>query len=164
MACRTAPVDSTCLPEMPRRTFLATVAGGLLAAPLVAEAQQARNAPRVGLLSLREVQPHFLDAFRMGLRELGYVEGQNIVVELRWGGLDELPDLAVRLIRQRTDVIVVNGTPTTLVAKQATTTIPIVMVGIGVDPVAAALVPSLAHPGGNVPGSRRWAPIYGGNG
>ena len=121
-----------------------------LLAPAVA--QQPTKIPRVGVL--RPGTPGDLteDSFRQGLRELGYLEGENIVVEYRYaeGRLDRLPELAAEMVRLKPDVIVVGSTRFAEVAKQATRTIPIVV--IGGDVVGAGLVSSLAHPGGNVTG------------
>jgi putative ABC transport system substrate-binding protein len=99
------------------------------------------------------------EAFRLGLRDLGYVEGKNIVIEFRWAeeNYDRLPDLAAELVRLEVDVLVTYGTPGTLVAKRATTTIPIVMVHSG-DAVAAGIVASLARPGGNLTGMTYFLP------
>jgi putative tryptophan/tyrosine transport system substrate-binding protein len=135
-----------------RRTFIARTLG-LLAVPLGAEAQQAGKVYRIGLLSPTS-QGFGVEAFREGLRTLGYVEGHNIVVELRSaeGRFDRLPDLAAELVRLRVDVIVAVVTQASLAAKNATTTIPIVMLAVG-DPVGAGLVTSLAQPGGNVTGT-----------
>src|SRR5712691_4177923 len=138
-----------------RRAFLATLASGLLAAPLAAEAQKAGKAPRVGLLgfgSAAESSPLF-EALRQGLREQGWVEGQNIAFEDRTtaGHYSRLPDVAAELGRLRVDVIVTWGTTPALAAKKATGTIPIVTVA-GSDPVEMGLAASLARPGGNVTG------------
>ncbi len=128
----------------------------LLAAPLVTQAQQAGKVWRIGFLSPGSAsgQANRMDALRAGLRELGYVEGKNIVIEYRWaeGKYDRLPDLAAELVRLKVDILVTAGTPATLGAKQTTTTIPIVMAGTG-DAVATGLVASLARPGGNITGS-----------
>ena len=136
---------------MDRRSFLGTLAGGLLAAPLVAPAQQPGKSARIGLLG--DV-PSFLDeAFREGLRELGYNEGQNIVIEHRspeWK-YERLPGLAADLVRLKVDVIVAASPAATKAAKQATSTIPIVFTVSG-DPVADGFVASLARPGGNITG------------
>ena len=137
-----------------RRAFLGTLAGGLLAAPLAAEAQ-AGKVYRIGFLSYlgcgASLDPK--GAFRQGLRELGYLEGQNLAIECRdaRGRVDRFPDLAGELARLKVDVLVAESTPSTLAAKQATTVIPIVMVGVA-DPVTSGLVASLARPGGNVTG------------
>jgi len=124
----------------------------LLAAPLAAPAQQPGKIARVGFLFF--VTSPFLDeAFREGLRELGYVEGQNIAIEYRSaeGKSERLPGLAAELVRLKVDVIVAAAPPATEAAKRATSTIPIVFAVSG-DPVAAGLVASLARPGGNITG------------
>ena len=137
---------------MDRRTFLGTLAGGLLAAPLAAEGQQVKQAPRVGILRYGSLPPSFIEPFRQELRELGYVEGQNIVVEYRFAqSVAQLPDVAAELIRLRVDVLVASGNPSVLPARNATSTIPVVFVA-AIDPVAMGLVASLARPGGNVTG------------
>jgi putative ABC transport system substrate-binding protein len=136
--------------------LILTLALSLLWAPLAAAAPQLAKIPRVGLL---DYMP-FWEPFVPGLRELGYVEGQNIALEYRptEGQGDRLPDLAAELVRLNVDVIVtVSSTPATLAAKRATTTIPIVMVGVG-DPLRTGLVPSLARPAGNLTGSSQLAP------
>src|SRR5713226_5604112 len=111
--------------------------------------------PRVGYLgsSSPSLEPHFVEAFRQKLRELGHIDGENIDIEYRWaeGQDDRLPNLATELVRLKPDVIVTTGTPGALAAMQATNTIPIVMASAG-DPVGAGLVASLARPGGNVTG------------
>ena len=139
-----------------RRAFIGTLAGGLLAAPLAAEAQQAGKVPRIGYLgnSSPDLERDLDQAFRQGLRELGYVEGQNIVVEYRWaeGKFDRLPTLAAELVHLQVDVIVTAATPGTLAAMRATSTIPLVM-AVSADAVGNRLVASLARPGGNVTGS-----------
>jgi len=139
---------------MDRRGFIGTLAGGLLAAPLVAEAQQAPKIPRIGYLVPNLAQaPHLLEAFRQGLRDLGYVDGHDVVIEYRdtEGKIERFPALAAELVALKVDVIVAPSTPAALAAKQATGTIPIVFVGAG-DPVTSRLVTSLARPGGNVTG------------
>ena len=140
---------------MDRRTFLGTLTGGLLAAPLAAHAQQASKVYRIGYLSHFgcPIRPEYIGPFRQGLRELGYVEGQNLIIECRGapGAADRLPGLAAELVRLKVDVLVAGGTASALAAKQATKTIPIVMVYVG-DPVGSGLVTSLARPGGNVTG------------
>ena len=141
---------------MDRRTFVGTLTFGLLSAPLSAEAQPAGEVRRVGHLSNSSPtsSARFVDEFRQGLRELGWVEGRNIVIEYRWaeGKSDRLPALAAELIRLKVDVIVVGSTPAAVAAKNATGTIPIVIVAVA-DPVRRGLVASLARPGGNVTGS-----------
>jgi putative ABC transport system substrate-binding protein len=138
-----------------RRTFLGTFAGGLLAAPVAAEAQSGAI-PRIGYLiagsfGSRDTRP---DDLRQGLRENGYVEGQNISIEYRAadGRLERLPGLATELVRLRVDVIVAPSTPVARAVQQATTTIPIVAPALG-DPVGDGFVASLARPGGNITGS-----------
>lgn len=143
-------------PDMPRRAFMAIIAGGVLARPLIVGAQPARNVPRVGLLLLFGTpgQPNpLVDAFRGGLRDLGYVEGQNVLIDYRWteGQEQRLPDEAADLVRLKVAVIVTPGTPATMAARAATRTIPVVMTNVG-DPVGSGIVTSLARPGGNVTG------------
>ena len=141
---------------MPRRALalLVTLALGLLVAPLAATAQPPTPVHRVGYLlgSTREQEPA-LEAFLEGMRALGYVEGQNLVMEYRAaeGQYERLPALAAELVRLKVDVLLAVITPAALAAKHATTTIPIVMMGVG-DPVGSGLVDSLARPGGNVTG------------
>src|SRR5919108_805673 len=118
-----------------------------------ADAQQQKKAPRIGFLLAANLSS-LTEAFRQGLHELGYVEGKNIVIEYRHaeGKLERLPELASELVRLKVDIIVVGGTTATAAAKQATSTIPIV-VGAAGDLVGGGLVASLARPGGNVTGS-----------
>jgi putative ABC transport system substrate-binding protein len=122
--------------------------------------QQAEKVPRIGYLRVTSAsdRPPLLDAFRQGLRELGWVEGQNIVIDYRFaeGRLDRLPDLAAELVRLKVDLIVSLGTQGVTAAKNATETIPIVMIAVR-DPVGAGLIASLAHPGGNVTGVSGYA-------
>jgi putative ABC transport system substrate-binding protein len=138
-----------------RRTFLAGTGAVFLAAPLAAWAQPAARIPRIGYLapSLSPEASRLIGAFRQGLRELGYVEGQNISLEFRSaeGSADRFPALAAELVALKVDVIVAGATLAVLPAKQATGTIPIVF-PIHTDPVGAGLVASLARPGGNVTG------------
>ena len=140
---------------MERRAFLGVIAGGLLAAPLAAEAQQVGKVPRIGFLSVTSPsdRPPLLDAFRQGLRELGWVEGQNIVIDYRYAEdrVDRLPGLAAELVRLKVDLIVSEGTQGVTAARNATETIPIVMITVR-DPVGTGLIASLARPGGNVTG------------
>src|SRR5215470_4018232 len=151
------PADATPGPRHPveRRTFMAMVAGGFVAAPLAAYAQQAGKVPRIGFLSLTfpSDRPPLLDAFRQRLHELGWVEGQNIVIDYRYaeGRVDRLPDLAAELVRLKVDLIVSEGTQGVTAARNATETIPIVMITVR-DPVGTGLIASLARPGGNVTG------------
>jgi len=138
-----------------RRAFISSVAGGLLAAPLAAQAQAPGKVPRVGYVLARvsSADQRLWDEARQGLKELGYVEGRNITLEIRWaeGRSERLPELVAELLRLKVDVLVVATTPGALAAKNATRTIPIVLVGVG-DPVGNGLVASLAQPGGNVTG------------
>ncbi len=149
--------------------LISTLALGLLAVPLPTEAQQAGKVYRIGWLgvggpgSLRRFKlkpsPQHI-AFRQRLGELGYVEGQNLVIERRWaeGKLGRLPDLAAELVRLKVDVIVTSSAPPAIRAAQQTTrTVPIVMVGADVDPVEAGFVVSLARPGGNITGLTNFA-------
>ena len=124
----------------------------LVSAPPPAGAQPAGKVPRIGILRAGSPPDPFVDAFRQGLRELGYVEGQSIHIEYRWAhGKDErLPSLAAELVRLQVDVIVAGGSQA-LLARDASRTIPIVM-PVATDPVASGLVTSLARPGGNVTG------------
>ena len=135
---------------MNRRAFV-TGLGAVLVAPLGAEAQPAGKLYRVGYLSSSAT---VFEAFRLGLRELGYVEGQNLSIEARLaaGKIDRLPVLAVELVRARVDVIAAVSPPAIAAAKKATTAIPIVMAFISVDPVRSGFVDSLSRPGGNITG------------
>ena len=125
---------------------------GLIFASVHAEAQQLKKIPRVGFLAGASGEPN-LRGLRQGLRELGYVEGKNIITEYRVseGEFDRFHALAAELVRLKVDVIVTQGTPAAAAAKNATSTIPIIMSG-GTDPVATGLVLSLARPGGNITG------------
>jgi putative ABC transport system substrate-binding protein len=137
------------------------VAVVLLAVGVIAEAQQASKVPRLGFLSgvLPSTNATRVEAFRQGLRELGYVEGRNIVIEYRYAEakLDRLPALAAELVRLKVDVIVSAAPPGTRAAKQATATIPIVM-AFDDDPVGSGFVASLARPGGNITGLSALSP------
>ncbi len=137
---------------MDRRTFLVGTGAVLVAAPLAA--QQAAKIARIGYLTgSLAANPHLPEAFRQGLRDFGYVEGRNLLIEIRSpeGKPERLPALAAELVALKVDVIVAGGTPQALAAKQATRTLPIVFAGVA-DPVASGLVTSLARPGGNVTG------------
>jgi ABC-type uncharacterized transport system substrate-binding protein len=133
----------------------------LLAAPLAAEAQQPAKPPRIGYLGggSSSAARHLLEAFRQGLRELGYMEGQNLTIYYRWaeGRSDQLPGLAEELVRLKVDVIVTHGAVATRAARRATAAIPIVFASSG-EAVATGLVASLARPGGNVTGLTIIAP------
>jgi putative ABC transport system substrate-binding protein len=136
-----------------RREFMSLL-GGAAAWPLAARAQQANKIPRIGVLWPNP--PATFDFMRQGLKDFGYVEGQNVAFEFRWaeGKLDQLPELAAELVRLQVDVIVTLAPQATLAAKQATQTIPIVFVAMG-DPVASGVVASLARPGANLTGTTR---------
>ena len=143
--------------QLKRRDFI-TLLGGAAAMPLAARAQQQSaqlptKTARIGVLSLAAgPNPIFMDLFR-GLREFGWVDGKNMAVEYRWasGRQDRLSALAADLVRLKVDVIVTASTPAALAAKQATTTIPIVVTFVA-DPVGSGIVTSLARPGGNITG------------
>jgi ABC-type uncharacterized transport system substrate-binding protein len=143
-----------------KREFI-TLLGGAVAWPLVARAQQAAKVARIGFLgsTFAANWASRVEAFQSGLRDLRYVEGENIAIEFRWAdeNYDQLADLAAELLRLKVDVLVTYGTPGSLVAKRATTTIPIVMVHSG-DAVAAGIVASLARPGGNLTGMTYFVP------
>src|SRR6266498_4138360 len=127
----------------------------LLAVAVIAQAQQPTKVPRIGYLSATSPSANVgrIEAFRQGLRDLGYVEGKNIVIEWRYaeGKLDRLPALAAELVRLKIDIIVTGAPATTRAAKEATVTIPIVMAQDS-DPVGSGFVASLARPGGNITG------------
>src|SRR5260370_13583347 len=141
---------------MERRTFIGTLAGGRVAAPLAAKAQSARRVWQVGLLDYGSPDAARLAwwrAFQDKLRELGYVEGQNVVFRPRWGNgqVRRLQGLATELVAAKVDILVTAGHPAALAAKQATSSIPIVTAN-GPDPVELGLAETLARPGGNVTG------------
>jgi putative tryptophan/tyrosine transport system substrate-binding protein len=141
-------------PGMDRRRFLLTSLAGALVAPVAAGAQQAGKVVRIGYVSTNvAANPHVIEAFRQGLRDLGYFEGHNLAIEYRSaeGVLERFPALASELVAVRVDVIVAANTQAALAAKRATGTIPIVFAGPP-DPVSSRLVASLARPGGNVTG------------
>ena len=140
-------------PSMERRTFMALVAGSVLAAPLAAGAQQPGKVYRLGVMLASSASNNpLLDAFRQGLRELGWMDGKNIELEIRGDGNSErYPAIAAELIRLRVDMIVVANSPAAAAAKNATSTLPIVMVTVG-NPVGRGLVDSIARPGGNITG------------
>ena len=144
---------------MNRRRFLRTVSVILLGGPLVTEAQQARRVPRIGVLGELSPADPFLAAFRHGLRELGYIEGQNIVVDYRYaqGVVERFPELLAELIRLNVEVLLVGGAVAARSAKAQTKTVPIVFVLPG-DPVGSGLVASLARPGGNATGTSTLIP------
>jgi len=138
-----------------RRELLVALGGGAVAWPLVARAQQTKIA-RIGILGLASaaaVAP-YVNAVREGLRDLGYIEGKNLIIEYRFGdgNYDRLPNLAAQLVHLNVDVLVTFAAPGTQAAKSATSTIPIVM-AVTADAVGTGLIASLAHPGGNVTGT-----------
>src|SRR4051794_33327569 len=139
---------------MQRREALAILAGAVVAWPVSSGAQQ-KAMPVIGILSPASYDPFstFVTAFRQGLSEAGYVEGENLAIEYRWaeGHYDRLPALAADLVGRKVDLIMANSPPSALAAKSATSTIPIVF-RHGGDPVADGLVASLARPGGNLTG------------
>jgi putative tryptophan/tyrosine transport system substrate-binding protein len=144
-----------------RLLFVVTVALIIFAAAFTADAQQPVKFPRIGYLnaSSSSTNPARIQAFRQRLRELGYVEGKNIVIEYRYadGKLDRLPDLVAELVQLKVDVIVTAGGTATLAAKKAGVTMPIVFGNVG-DPVGTGIVSSLARPGGNITGLSMMAP------
>jgi len=146
---------------MNRRAFIASGGAAILVAPLAAEAQQATKVTPIGYLSFPSLSANAarIEAFRQGLRELSYVEGKNIVIEWRSadGKGDRLPALAAELVRLKVAVIVTSGGAPTRRAKEATSTIPIVMTN-DPDPVGDGFVASLARPGGNITGLSTFAP------
>jgi putative ABC transport system substrate-binding protein len=140
---------------MRRRDFI-TVLGGAAAWPLAARAQQADSTARqvrVGLIAASPPTPAMLNAFRDGMRERGYVEGQNLSVAVRWpqGSFEQDPGVVAELVSGNVDVIVAWATPTVIAVRRVTSTIPIVMVSVG-DPVGSGFIASLARPGGNITG------------
>ncbi len=146
---------------MKKKVFCLALGALLLALSFQAEAQQPAKIPRIGYLagaSPSSISDR-IEAFGQGLRELGYVEGKNIVIELRSaeGKADRLPSLAAELVRLKVDIIVTAGPQSTRAAKEATSTIPIVM-GFDIDPVGNGFVASLARPGGNITGLSTLAP------
>jgi putative tryptophan/tyrosine transport system substrate-binding protein len=145
---------------MRRREFITFFGGVAIAWPLGTRAQQ-RTAPVIGFLSpgSPDSDPARVSALRRGLNEAGYVEGQTVTIEYRWAGnqLDRLPTLGADLVQHRVAAIVTPGPVSTLAAKAATSTIPIVF-SVGGDPAQLGLVASLSRPGGNLTGSSTWAP------
>ena len=150
-----------------RRAFLAGTGAVLLAAPLIAQAQQAAKVARIGYLTGANpsASPHQTEAFRQGLRDLGYVEGRDLVIEYRSaeGRIERLPALAAELVALKVDVIVAPATPAALAATHATRTLPIIF-AVAADPVTSGLVTSLARPSGNVTGLSVFAPELVGKG
>src|SRR5215813_4191814 len=146
---------------MKKKITVLTLALMLFAVSFHAEAQQAKKVPRIGYLSATSPSANLarIEAFRQGLRELGYVEGKNMVIEWRYaeGKLDHVRELAAELVRLKVDVIVTAGPASTRLAKEATLTTPIVMAQVN-DPVGNGFVTSLARPGGNITGLATLAP------
>jgi len=146
---------------MRRRKFITLLGGAAAGWPLAAPAQQQAKVPQIGFLgnSTAALEADLVGPFRDGLRDLGYEEGRNIVIEYRWaeGKYDRFPALIAELIALKVDVIVTAGTPAALAVKTATTSIPLVMVAVG-DPVGTGLVASFARPGGNNTGLTSLAP------
>src|SRR5215510_4424501 len=140
---------------MGKKIVVSLLATFVLASVHPAEAQQPKKIPRIGYLGQGAPSPNSpnLEAFREGLRQLGYVEGQNIIIEYRYAEsrTERFPELAADLVRLKVDIIVATGTRANLAAKKATSTIPIVM-AVSSDPLGSGLVESLARPGGNVTG------------
>jgi putative ABC transport system substrate-binding protein len=140
---------------------IVTLLFSILGTPLTADAQQAPPIPRLGFLASAsaDVTTSLLAALQRGLRELGYMEGKNILIESRYaaGDFARLPELAGELVRLHVDVIVTEGAPAAQAAQQRTTTIPIVIGNAG-DPVGLGLVASLARPGGNITGLSQMSP------
>ena len=166
-------LKSKACPEPSRRienlksVGLAVIAFVLLVVVAAASAQQQKKVARIGYLSAGDPASESAraEAIRLALHELGHIEGQNIAIEYRYsdGKNDRASELAAELVRLRVDIIVVaGGDPFIRAAKNATKTIPIVMVGVGADPVEAGLVESLARPGGNVTGLTNLGPELGG--
>jgi len=139
---------------MERRTFIGVLAGGLVAAPLLVRAQPATKTHRIGFLRIDRPPQAYIDTFEQGLRDRGYTPGKNILLEYRFGDgkSADLPRLAGELISLKVDVVVAGGGQATQAAKNATNTIPIVMIDAG-DPVGTGFVATLAHAGGNVTGT-----------
>jgi len=137
--------------------------GAVLAAPLATEAQKAGKVVRIGWLQPTPPSDAQVEGFRQGLRDLGYMEGKDFIIESRWeqGRYDRLQDLATELVRLPVDIMVSGNTAALLAIKRVTTTTPVVMLGQG-DPVGTGLVDSLPHPGGNITGLSNISPELGG--
>src|SRR3954462_2786348 len=142
---------------MKRREFITLVGAAAASCPIIAPAQTGKKIPRLGVLWPNP--PATFEFMRQGLKERGYIEGQNIRFEFRWaeGKLDQLPELARELVDTPVDVIVTLAPPATVAARNATHTIPIVFVAMG-EPVSSGLVASLARPGANLTGTTRMLP------
>src|SRR5712692_10023510 len=147
-------MNPTRSPAIPRRTFLVMISGGLLAAPLASEAQQAGRIPKIAFITTTAPGGSpTTDAFRGGLRDLGYIEGQNIIVEWRWGRgtTERFAEFAAEVVGLKVDVIVAANSPAGRAAQKATRTIPIVIPTMA-DPVGDGFVTTVARPGGNITG------------
>lgn len=157
-------MDSMCSGAMSRRAFLGGVAGGLVAAPVAARAQPAGGMPRIGVLSPASAAAGLpnLHALQAGLRELGYVEGKSITIEVRWadGHTERLPELATELVRLPVKVICTAGTQASEAAKRSTSTVPIVFANVAF-PDQTGLIANYARPGGNITGVAFIGPEYG---
>ena len=136
-----------------KNIFCLLLVVAVLGGAAIAQAQQPKKVLRIGYLQASSRSSADVEAFQQGLRDLGYIEGQNITIEYRSteGMAERLPSLVAELVQLKVDIIVVGGSPATQAAKNATRTIPIVMTNV-TDPVGIGLVASLAHPGGNVTG------------
>jgi len=146
---------------MQRREFITLLSGIVAAWPLAARAQQPAKIPRIGFLgnSTATMEANLIGPLRDGLRELGYEEGRNVIIEFRWadGKYDQFPALVAELLAAKVDVIMTSGTPATLAIKKATSTVPLVFIAVG-DPVGTGVVPNLGRPGGNITGLSSIAP------
>jgi len=146
---------------MQRREFITLLSGIVAAWPLAARAQQPAKIPRIGFLgnSTATMEANLIGPLRDGLRELGYEEGRNVIIEFRWadGKYDQFTALVAELLAAKVDVIITAGTPATLAIKKATSTVPLVFIAVG-DPVGTGVVPNLGRPGGNITGLSSIAP------
>ena len=146
---------------MKRRQFITLLGGAAATWPLAARAQQPAKIPRIGFLgnSTATMEANLIGPLRDGLRELGYEEGRNVIIEFRWadGKYDQFPALVAELLAAKVDVIITAGTPATLAIKKATSTVPLVFIAVG-DPVGTGVVPNLGRPGGNITGLSSIAP------
>jgi putative ABC transport system substrate-binding protein len=146
---------------MRRRQFITLLGGAAATWPLAARAQQPAKIPRIGFLgnSTATMEANLIGPLRDGLRELGYEEGRNVIIEFRWadGKYDQFPALVAELLAAKVDVIITAGTPATLAIKKATSTVPLVYIAVG-DPVGTGVVPNLGRPGGNITGLSSIAP------
>jgi putative tryptophan/tyrosine transport system substrate-binding protein len=147
-------------PEVKRREFITLLGGAAAAWPVAVRAQQP-TMPVIGFLGGADPIGYavLIEAFRSGLRDHGYIEAKNVRLEYRWaeGNYERLPSLAAELVHRKVDIIITQGTPAAFAAKQATTTIPIVMAIVG-DPVDSGIVASYSRPGGNITGSSFFFP------